>query len=473
MSCYKLSEVICHEIEAMLARFWWGAKNGERKVHWISWEKMVVSKGSRDMGFCGINEFNTSLYGKHYWRLMNSEDSLVGKVFKGRYYPRSSIEESSLGYAPSYDWRSILSARDLIHKGARWRIGNGEKVRVNSDRWVPKEFDFWIRGILRNIDDETKVSDTDLRKWKREHIFSSSEPEVAQKIVIISLSSRSSKKPGPSRLSCTKLWKKIWSAPVNTRTHNFLWRMSKNILPTKDNLSRKGISLDSSCPLCHTEKESASHLFMHCVFVKQILFSSPLSYRVPTDCDIKDWLLDILSCGDKIKDPVRVVDDALIGVAEKWPKDVHTIQVDAGVSPDRSIVFGGVIQVCEMKIIIAASKEVSRTDTVVAEMLAIRWSLGIAKDLKLDRVLLQSDALGAVDCINGYQSIAVIDHIAEDCRVLLSSFNFASVMFIPRTSNADAHNLVGIGKRTGSRTWLGFYPKEVPDVTNCILISSV
>ncbi|XP_058768952.1 uncharacterized mitochondrial protein AtMg00310-like [Vicia villosa] len=66
MSCYKMSEALCKEIEAMLAKFWWGSKNGERKVHWMSWEKLSRSKGSGGMGFRGISEFNKSLLGKQY-----------------------------------------------------------------------------------------------------------------------------------------------------------------------------------------------------------------------------------------------------------------------------------------------------------------------------------------------------------------------------------------------------------------------
>lgn len=41
------------------------------------------------MGFWGINEFNKSLIGKHYLRLMEVENSLVGRVLKGRYFPRT------------------------------------------------------------------------------------------------------------------------------------------------------------------------------------------------------------------------------------------------------------------------------------------------------------------------------------------------------------------------------------------------
>lgn len=36
MSCYKLPESVCQELEGILANFWLGSKNKERKVHWMS-----------------------------------------------------------------------------------------------------------------------------------------------------------------------------------------------------------------------------------------------------------------------------------------------------------------------------------------------------------------------------------------------------------------------------------------------------
>lgn len=71
------------------------------------------------MGFRSMSEFNISLFGKNYWKILSCDDSQVGKMFKDRYYPMSSVEDSFIGYAPSYAWRSILSARDLSNKGVR------------------------------------------------------------------------------------------------------------------------------------------------------------------------------------------------------------------------------------------------------------------------------------------------------------------------------------------------------------------
>ncbi|KAK3218465.1 hypothetical protein Dsin_012435 [Dipteronia sinensis] len=39
MSIFKLPVSLCKELSAMASKFWWGSKNGNRKISWVSWEK--------------------------------------------------------------------------------------------------------------------------------------------------------------------------------------------------------------------------------------------------------------------------------------------------------------------------------------------------------------------------------------------------------------------------------------------------
>ena len=64
-------------------------------------------------------------------------ESLVYKVLKAKYFPRSDFINASIGHNPSYTWRSIMAAQNLVKKGIRWRIGNGANVRVWMDKWLP------------------------------------------------------------------------------------------------------------------------------------------------------------------------------------------------------------------------------------------------------------------------------------------------------------------------------------------------
>ncbi|XP_058775075.1 uncharacterized protein LOC131649326 [Vicia villosa] len=318
--------------------------------------------------------------------------------------------------------------------------------------------------------------------------------------------------PGPSVNPYQKLWKSIWRAPVHPRVRNFVWRLAKNILPTKDNLQKKGIALDGSCTMCSVAEESAHHLFMECPFAKQVLFSSILSCRIPCDVAVPYWLMEILSCGDslhiqvvcvslhniwnarnqrlyqqKIVSPLRVMENVCFLVEEfncrnvdtetnhdssrahsdvVLPTDLITAQVDAGVFQDGSVSFGCVLRNQRAEIILAASKKDFITvPPNVAELLAIRWCLGIASALKVDRILVQSDAKSVIDCINGSVIDAVLEPVAEDCRWLLNRFNLAYVMFLSRELTVDAHNLVRLGNLYGSKTWIGGFPLVDSTVT--------
>jgi hypothetical protein len=53
-----------------------------------------------------------------------------------------------------------------------------------------------------------------------------------------------------------QIWKTIWRLKVTNPTKVFLWKACSNILPTKDNLQRRGIKLDVVCDFCKQEEES-------------------------------------------------------------------------------------------------------------------------------------------------------------------------------------------------------------------------
>lgn len=218
------------------------------KIHWASWSKMAKSKFASGMGFRGINVFNECLLGKQYLRLMTCRSSLFHRVFKSRYYPRTSIREAKLGYIPIYAWRSILGAKDLTNRGSRWRIGNGQKVNILGDKWISALASFKIHEHVNGIGEEAKDSELinkDLRCWKKEYIQGCFGPMVTSNICSIPLTWSEMKDkiiwhcekddmysfksayqllrskcaahiPGPSSHLQEKIWKKILRAPVIT-----------------------------------------------------------------------------------------------------------------------------------------------------------------------------------------------------------------------------------------------------------------
>ena len=68
---------------------------------------------------------------------MSDSNSLMARIFKSKYFPRSSISKSNVGFQPSYAWRSLLKAREMVENDARWVIGNGRSVQIFKDKWIP------------------------------------------------------------------------------------------------------------------------------------------------------------------------------------------------------------------------------------------------------------------------------------------------------------------------------------------------
>ncbi|XP_021756104.1 uncharacterized protein LOC110721271 [Chenopodium quinoa] len=139
MGVYKFPRDTIQRIQSAMARFWWGSDGFKRKTHWRSWDDMCTLKCFGGMGFKDLGVFNDALLGRQAWRLVKASNSLLGRIFKAKYYPRSEFLESSLGFAGSFSWRSIWSSKALIKEGIIWKIGNGKKVNLWSEPWVADE----------------------------------------------------------------------------------------------------------------------------------------------------------------------------------------------------------------------------------------------------------------------------------------------------------------------------------------------
>ncbi|KAL0423118.1 UNVERIFIED_CONTAM: putative mitochondrial protein [Sesamum radiatum] len=132
MSCFKLPDSLLREIESIAANFFWS--NTERnKIHWVAWDKMCMSKKEGGLGFRKMQTFNVAMLAKQGWHIMSNPDLLISRILKARYYRDNDFLHAKIGYNPSFAWRSILAARYIISKGIRWRVGDGQSIRVWSD----------------------------------------------------------------------------------------------------------------------------------------------------------------------------------------------------------------------------------------------------------------------------------------------------------------------------------------------------
>ena len=102
MSLCKLLRSIYDNINSLLAKYWWGKNQNERKILWINQKKLCTQKKDGGMGFCDLHSFNLAMLSKQAWRLIQDTHSLFYKVYKARYFPNCSFMIAALGSNPSF-----------------------------------------------------------------------------------------------------------------------------------------------------------------------------------------------------------------------------------------------------------------------------------------------------------------------------------------------------------------------------------
>lgn len=178
MSCFKLPTTLCYEIETLIRKFWWGQRSDQRKVHGVRWEDLCNHKDQEGMGFKDLIMFNEAMLAKLSWQLRQDDNSLF-----------LDAKESA---SASYAWRSILHGRDVILKGALWRVGDGKQIKIWGDNWLPTKVQPKVTSPMifgqQNSSVEALINQL-TRSQKNEvidHCFNSTEAAVIKSIPLSS-----------------------------------------------------------------------------------------------------------------------------------------------------------------------------------------------------------------------------------------------------------------------------------------------
>ena len=109
MGVFQLSVKLYEELQSMCAWYWWGQMGNERKIHWLSWDKLSRPKSEGGMGFKDLRYFNLAMLAKQGWRLMQDEGTLLFKCLKARYFPRCHF------------WKLVIHLTAPTRGRASWR----------------------------------------------------------------------------------------------------------------------------------------------------------------------------------------------------------------------------------------------------------------------------------------------------------------------------------------------------------------
>ncbi|CAN1824958.1 Putative ribonuclease H protein At1g65750 [Linum perenne] len=308
MSVYLLPNLLTAELERMMNSFWWGTNgHGGGGINWMAWERTCVRKEAGGMGFRDLRSFNLAMLGKQGWKFQTQPDALVTKIFKARYFPRWDFLSAPPGHGPSYVWQSIRRSQQVVHRGSRWRVGDGTSIRVWEDQWLRNDNNLCITTDKDDTLDGLKVCDLlipGLLEWDRElvetlfdqrdvleifnvpigvggardkliwHFDSKGNYSVrsAYRVLMESINSRPD-------LVVHGAWSQLWDLSVPPRIKNFMWRLVREVIPTRAALRRRHIAVPQGCGVCGSNPEDYNHLFFNCSYAIDCWNSAGLSDR--------------------------------------------------------------------------------------------------------------------------------------------------------------------------------------------------
>ncbi|XP_061996621.1 uncharacterized protein LOC133714520 [Rosa rugosa] len=95
----------------------------------------------------------------------------------------------------------------------------------------------------------------------------------------------------------SKYWSKVWGAQIHPKAKSFVWRLLKNILPTKAALLQRRVALvNHNCMFCMGATETGTHLFKSCHALHCFWLFGPLRLHVSAHPakSVRDWVLDMI-----------------------------------------------------------------------------------------------------------------------------------------------------------------------------------
>ena len=114
-----------------------------RKISWVDWNSICLSKEEGGLGVRRLYEFNVSLLGKWSWRMLGEKDRLWYRVLKARYGEEEGRLKES-GREISSWWQMMCGIRNGVGFGVgswfednvRRVVGRGGDTYFWTDNWV-------------------------------------------------------------------------------------------------------------------------------------------------------------------------------------------------------------------------------------------------------------------------------------------------------------------------------------------------
>ncbi|GJT08302.1 RNA-directed DNA polymerase, eukaryota, reverse transcriptase zinc-binding domain protein [Tanacetum coccineum] len=275
-----------------------------KKHHGVNWNKVLTAKERGGLGVSSLYALNRGLMCKWVWRFFAHKSLLWSRVIKAIHGPEGGlITDVRRGFRST--WTSIVQeVKKLQNQGVnifdyiRIKIGNGDNTSFWKDKWhnegVLKDVFPRLYALERhqNVTIHTKLIDYSLvnsfRRNPRSGVEEFQLDNLSRLVSTITLSSAVDRYvwslENSGEFSVKSIRQVIdancfpvihsatrWVKSVPLKVNIMAWKIKMDGLPTRMNISRRGIEIDSIvCPICNSGAESSCHIFFQCNLVRQL-----------------------------------------------------------------------------------------------------------------------------------------------------------------------------------------------------------
>ncbi|GJY64667.1 RNA-directed DNA polymerase, eukaryota, reverse transcriptase zinc-binding domain protein [Tanacetum coccineum] len=311
MSLFNVPAGILKDLEPIRRNFFNGIDKSERKMVWIGWDNILALKKNGGLGVSSLYATNRALLFKWVWRFLTQEPSLWSRFIKAIHGTKGAMDIQKLTNKGSIWYDLIRAFSSLNQKGVdllafiRRKLGNGEHTLFWDDIWLgevalktayPRLFALELRKDISMAEKLGHSSlDFSFRRLPRGGIESeqySDLSDVVSDIILPHMQDCWSWSLNASRdFSVSSVRNVIndvflpkldvptrWVKEIPIKINILAWKISLDRLPTRANLSARGLEIPSIlCPSCNEAVESASHIFFSCSLARQVMFKDNMT----------------------------------------------------------------------------------------------------------------------------------------------------------------------------------------------------
>ncbi|XP_026384551.1 uncharacterized protein LOC113280112 [Papaver somniferum] len=289
MNCFRIPKQTFQDMNNLQRDFFWG-KNLEHHTGFYpkAWTAICKPKDLGGLGFMNMELFNSSMITKIGWRLEQDKDSLWYKLMNAKYLLGRNVlnMNTKAKDGDSWIWKGVLEGIQNIQHHCTWRIGNGNKIKIWEDLWIPNSTDKLTKPANFPTDIQLLAHlMTYQKEWNFQLIQQIFSPGTAQVISDLFIHSKEEdsmhwKLNSTGKFSVkalykdkienlyrndhtTRNWGAIWNLEVAPTIKIFLWKCSHEILPSNAKTTSILHYIDPICKICNSGEETMTHVFLN------------------------------------------------------------------------------------------------------------------------------------------------------------------------------------------------------------------